>query len=171
VFVADQIKAYVDLLNRRQVRLYHACQFEDYCSYLDIGGIPSRKKMEESGKVFTAFATDLTDQERGVWDKVFVNLADFGDGFACGRQAIPNPYGPILLVISPDGLAQAQDVAICLRSAGANGYDREKEALKSLDPTFRTPKTAFRGFWDSNNQSVTGKADCPRSRVLNSASI
>jgi len=47
---------------------------------------------------------------------------------------------------------------------------RIKHFLDSF-PTFRTPKTAFRGFWDSNNQSVTGKADCPRSRVLNSASI
>lgn len=162
MFLADHIKAYVDLLNRRQVLLYHACQYDDYCSYLSLGGIPSRQKLQEAGAVFTAFATDQTDRERGVWDKVFVNLVDFGDWFARGWQAVPNPYGPILLVISPDSLLRAQDVAICLRSAGANGFNRENEALKTLDEAqalffhpnaFGPPRSTMFKFGDELKQA------------------
>ena len=62
--------------------LYHACQLSDFASYLSLGGIPSRALLETNGLPFTPFKTDTIDQENGVWDKVFINLSDFGHFFA-----------------------------------------------------------------------------------------
>jgi hypothetical protein len=112
------IREIVGLLERRGASLWHACQYRDYQSYLELGGIPSRAILEQSGKYFTSFETDLTDHTNGVWDKVFVNLSDFGRSFAVGGKAVPNPYGPIVFRISPQSLHEAADVATCLRSAG-----------------------------------------------------
>lgn len=127
------IAAVVDLFQDRQVKLYHACQLQDFEAYLDIGGIPSRRRLEETKKSFTPFITDEADRVNGVWDKVFVNLADFGKTFANGGGATPNTYGPILLVIHPTALTAANDLAITLRSAGASDFNREKESLVTLD--------------------------------------
>ncbi len=123
----------IELLERRGVCLYHACQYIDFCAYLSLGGIPSRSLLEQSRRDFTIFETDIHDQHNGVWDKVFVNLADFGETFAHGHNGVPNPYGPILLQLKPSALTEADDVAICLISAGAADFDREKEAISSLE--------------------------------------
>ncbi|MGA7668799.1 MAG: hypothetical protein WBW04_00155 [Nitrolancea sp.] len=122
----------VKLLKRRGVKLYHACQLTDFESYLSVGGIPSREHLESNGYPFTAFHTDQGDDDKGVWDKVFLNLSDFGRTFALGGRGVPNPYGPILFVLRPEALYEVSDVAICLRSAGALDFSREKEALKTV---------------------------------------
>jgi hypothetical protein len=132
MFCDAQLRDLVDLLKRRSVYQYHACQFQDFCSYLAVGGIPSRALLERGGLPMTPFTTDQTDRENGVWDKVFVNWEDFGKGFARGNAAVPNPYGPILLRLCAGALANAHDVAVCLRSAGAEGFDRERESLRSV---------------------------------------
>lgn len=121
----------VNLLKRRQVSLYHACQYTDLITYIEIGGIPSRQRMEVVDASFTPFDTDASDRENGVWDKVFLNLTDFGTTFAKGQRAVPNPYGPILLHVRPEALLEASDVAICLRSAGGQQFDRELESLST----------------------------------------
>ena len=113
--------------------LYHACQLIDFESYLHLGGIPSRALLESKQVKFTEFQTDATDRKNSVWDKVFVNLADFGESFARGDKSVPNPYGPILFQILPSALLEASDVAICLRSAGAQGFNREEEALRTVE--------------------------------------
>jgi hypothetical protein len=69
------------------------------------------------------FDTDAQNHINGAWPKVFGNLCDFGHGFAVGhwtegKSPTPNPFGPILLVANPEILLNADDVAICLRSAG-----------------------------------------------------
>jgi hypothetical protein len=133
MITTENITKVVELFQTRQVNLYHACQLQDFEAYLNIGGIPSRKKLEESKRGFTAFTTDEVDRVNGVWDKVFVNLADFGKSFASGYGATPNTYGPILLVINPVALIEAQDVSVTLRSAGARDFNREKESLSSID--------------------------------------
>lgn len=133
----EAIKNLVRLLDRRGVLLYHACQFVDLQSYIRLGGVPSRARLTESEQDFTTFETDDSDRDKGVWDKVFVNLSDFGKTFAAGHAATPNPYGPILLRLRPAGLLEAQDIAICLRSAGAQGFDREREALGSVEDVDR----------------------------------
>lgn len=129
----DAIHNLVGLLTRRGVSLFHACQFVDFCTYLRLGGIPSRSLLEQSRLGFTVFETDIHDRHNGVWDKVFVNLADFGETFAHGYNGVPNPYGPILLQLKPSALTDVDDVAICLRSAGAKDFDREKEAISSVE--------------------------------------
>ena len=137
MIVEDNIPEVVELFQARQVKLYHACQLQDFEAYLNIEGIPSRKRLEETKRSFTPFITDEVDRVNGVWDKVFVNLADFGRTFANGGGATPNTYGPILLVINPAALSEANDIAITLRSAGASDFNREKESLANLEEVDR----------------------------------
>lgn len=132
MFTAKSIPALIYLLEKRNVYLYHACQYQDFCTYLTLGGIPSRQCMEQTQLSLTPFTTDNTDKKNGVWDKVFFNLDDFGRTFAKGGGATPNTYGPILFRFEPTALAEAIDVAICLRSAGAEGFRREQESLSSI---------------------------------------
>lgn len=141
----ERVQELVELFETRQVSLFHACQFVDFQSYLDIGGVPSRACLETKKQPFTKFTTDRTDHQHGVWDKVFLNLSDFGRTFAHGHGAVPNPYGPITIQLCPQALSEASDVAVCLRSAGAKDFDRSKEALRSvtdIDCLFRYPSEA-----------------------------
>lgn len=133
MITGNNIQSLVDLFAERQVFLYHACQLIDFQSYLRLGGIPSRALLETNRLPFTPFETDTIDRENNVWDKVFVNLSDFGRFFAQGAKNVPNPYGPVLFKISPSALLQASDVAVCLWSAGARGFNREHEALNTLE--------------------------------------
>ena len=137
MFQGENINELVNLLEERKAYLYHACQLMDFCSYLEVGGIPSRAHLESEGQYFTPFETDQSDRNRGVWDKVFANLWDFGSTFAKGGNAVPNTYGPILFQIKPKALSQGTDVAICLRSAGRQNFDRKKESLKSIEDVNR----------------------------------
>lgn len=123
----------VELFEARDVKLFHACQFLDFLSYLRLGGIPSHDCLERANLPFTPLETDENDKVNGVWDKVFVNLSDFGKTFANGGNGVPNPYGPILIQVRPAILLEATDIAISLKSAGAPNFDREKEALKTLE--------------------------------------
>src|SRR5688572_21785029 len=129
----EQLSEVVGLLERRGVSLWHASQLVDLESYAEIGGIPSRSLLEQAGLPFTGFATDAKDRSGGLWPKVFANLSDFGWAFAHGAAAIPNPYGPIAFQIRPTALLRASDAAFCLRSAGAPGFHRDGESLRTLD--------------------------------------
>ena len=123
----------VKLFEVRDVKLFHACQFLDFLSYLKLDGIPSHDCLEKANLPFTSLETDENDKVNGVWDKVFVNLSDFGKTFANGGNGVPNPYGPILIQVRPAVLLEATDIAISLKSAGAPNFDREKEALKTVE--------------------------------------
>ena len=140
----NEIQSLVDLLLERDVSLYHACQLIDFKSYLALGGIPSRALLEDKGLPFTPFDTDTNDKANGVWDKVFGNLKEFGEIFAAGRHWPPTVYGPIQLQLNPSALLEASDVAVCLRSAGGEGFNRESEALTidEIDRTFYHPRNA-----------------------------
>jgi hypothetical protein len=133
MFTELLITQFVEQLKSKDIKIYHACQYIDFCTYLEIGGIPSRGHMEGQGLPFTKFETDASDKEREVWDKVFFNFDDFGKWFAKGKNNMPNPYGPILLVFEPEALLEAQQVALCLRSAGESHFSRENEALKTIE--------------------------------------
>ena len=146
MITGNQIQSLVDLFEERRVFLYHACQLVDFESYLSLGGIPSRALLESKQVKFTKFQTDAIDRKNSVWDKVFVNLADFGESFARGDKSVPNPYGPILFQILPSALLETSDVAVCLRSAGAQGFNREKESLttvKEIDRLFLHPNNVL----------------------------
>ncbi|HLG65203.1 MAG TPA: hypothetical protein VKY19_24930 [Ktedonosporobacter sp.] len=133
MITGGNIDRLVRLFATRDVKLFHACQFLDFLSYLKLGGIPSHDCLEKANLPFTPLETDENDKANGVWDKVFVNLSDFGTTFANGGNGVPNPYGPILIQVRPAVLLEATDIAISLRSAGAQNFDREKEALKTLE--------------------------------------
>ena len=77
--------------------------------------------------------SDDNDRRNGVWDKVFVNLQDYGEIFANGRDGTPTAYGPIVFKISPEAFSIATEVAITLRSAGAFNFNRQQEALCLMD--------------------------------------
>lgn len=146
MITGNQIQSLVDLFEERRVFLYHACQLVDFESYLSLGGIPSRALLESKQVKFTEFQTDAIDRKNSVWDKVFVNLADFGESFARGDKSVPNPYGPILFQILPSALLETSDVAVCLRSAGAQGFNRERESLttvKEIDRLFLHPNNVL----------------------------
>lgn len=133
----DQLRRLADLLARREVGLWHACQLRDFQSYLALGGIPSHLALERARQPFTSLVTDVNDRRNGVWDKVFLNLSDFGEAFAQGARAVPNPYGPIAMLLAPQDLEGALDVAISLRSAGASDFDRVRESLGTIDEVDR----------------------------------
>ena len=111
MFKGNDIEQLVKLFNERGIVLYHACQLADLESYLYLGGIPSRALLESSGSNFTKFASDEVDKKNGVWDKVFLNLSDFGVNFASPKNSnasppkcFPNLYGPVLLIVKPEAL-------------------------------------------------------------------
>ena len=137
----QELSLFIARLEERRASLYHACQLRDFQSYLAVGGIPSRRLLERESLAFTAFETDWRDKENRVWTKVFLNLQDFGKLFDHGRNAVPNPYGPILIRLAPKVLESAKNVAVCLRSAGARGFDRKREAL-TLEETERVFETS-----------------------------
>lgn len=137
MFVGDEIGALIDLFNKRDVSLFHSCQLQDFQSYLRLGGIPSRQLLSDCGLPFTEFETDCLDRENGVWDKAFLNLQDFGAIFANGKMGVPTVYGPITFAMSPEVLGTAADVAICLRSAGISGFQRDNESLQTIEDVDR----------------------------------
>ena len=137
MFKNHDIPLLIDLLEKQEVKIYHACQLKDFRSYLKIGGIPSRQFLENMSLPFTQFASDKNDRVNGDWDKVFVNISDFGKFFGQGSIAVPNVYGPILFQLSPKILGEAVDVAVCLKSAGSTGFCREDESLNSISDVER----------------------------------
>jgi len=141
----------VRMFRERDVRLFHACQLTDFESYLEVGGVPSRNLLERTGAAYTRFETDARDRGNRVWDKVFLNLQDFGLTFEKASHkgeanSVPNPYGPVLLVLEPDALLPATDIAISLVSAGSIGFDRGREALSLGD----VPRL----FWKSTGRAI-----------------
>lgn len=132
----NDINVLVDLLRRRGSLLYHSCQYIDFQSYLRLGGIPSRKKLCDEKQEYTEFETDSEDQRNAVWGKVFLNLQDFGEIFEKGN-GVPTVYGPIQLLVRPEALSEADDIAVCLRSAGSPRFDRDKEALRTVQDVDR----------------------------------
>lgn len=136
-FTGEEKNKIIALLNEREVKFYHACQYKDFKAYAQLGGIPSRLLMEQSQLDFTAFDTDNADHTNRVWDKVFGNLQDSGMPFAHGKinpqnAPTPNAFGPILLMFNPEVFEEATDVAICLRSAGGENFNREIESLSTV---------------------------------------
>lgn len=134
---AAAIEDVVQLFEKREMTLFHACQLIDFQTYLILGGIPSRAYMEHTQLPFTKFETDIQDHENSVWDKIFANFDDWGRVFTLDRSGVPNAYGPILLHLKPTALREASDVAITLRSAGGKGFNREQESLSSIEEVNR----------------------------------
>lgn len=132
-----------DELATRSAFLYHACQLQDFYTYLTLGGVSSRKLMDSKSLPFTKFDSDDNDKKHGSWDLVFGNFSDFGSSYHSGGKSVPNPYGPILIKIDPKAVLDANDFSVTLRSAGARDFNRDNESLKNLD--------AFKKIFTSSN--------------------
>lgn len=131
----DKIPELTSLLTSKGMNLYHSCQLTDFESYLKLGGVPSRNLIHSKGYDFTKFDTDENDKENDVWDKVFVNLSDFGKYFALynmnnpNTASIPTIYGPISIQMKPTGLESGDDLCLSLKSAGLKGFDRKQYGI------------------------------------------
>lgn len=161
MFEGEKILELIELFKKRHVKLYHSVQYLDFISYLKIGGIPSRSLMESCKLPMTALVSDENDHINNMWDKVFLNPLDFGEIFENGN-GVPTVYGPIAFVFNPQALSYATDVAICLRSAGSLGFNRNRESLKSIDDVNRL---FVNNCSDDPNQSRTN------SRIKSSKSL
>lgn len=145
----EEMRNLIRLFKQRGVSLFHACQFKEFHSYLTVGGIPSHDCLERRELTYNPLVTDDNDRRNGVWDKVFVNLQDYGEIFANGRDGTPNAYGPILFKINPEAFSVATEVAITLRSAGASNFNRQEESLSSIaeiDRVFCYPSGSYVRF-------------------------
>lgn len=126
-----EIPILTKLLIDKGINLFHSCQLTDFESYLKLRGIPSRNLIHQNNLEITAFETDENDKDNEVWDKVFVNLSDFGKYFALynmnnpNTASIPTIYGPISIQMKPTGLENADDLCLSLKSAGLKGFKRE----------------------------------------------
>jgi len=134
-----RIPILTDLLLDKGMSVFHACQLEDFESYLALEGIPSRSLLEFHELDYTSFQTDSNDKENEVWDKVFVNLSDFGNYYGFSkmqsefRAPIPTIYGPIALRINPRCLNRAKDICLSLVSAGKKDFSRNKYGIPIED--------------------------------------
>ena len=128
-------------------------------SYLRLGGIPSRALLESTKMPHTAFRSDANDRANDDWDKVFGNFSDFGLTFAGGHGAVPNIYGPILFKIQPVAFYKATDIAICLKSAGRVGFNREQASLSNLEEVNRLFRNPENSRWASD---IKFRADLQR---------
>jgi hypothetical protein len=101
----------------RGVRFYHAENLANFRTYAAESAVLCRKRlMRQDPEGFTAFYSDEEDESLGVLGRVFGNLYDFGEVFGRGRGAIPNVYGPIMLVFRPEVFSQMRDIRITQRS-------------------------------------------------------
>lgn len=154
LLTAPQIKVVVALMKVRSQHLYHACQLEDFCSYVKLQAIPSRKALKESGLPYTSFQTDDIDHKNGIWNRVFFNLLDSGYWFFSrgnNKFSLPNPYGPILLKVNPDAVQNASDACVSLVSASKPGFNRDEDGLRpdQIDTLYMR--------WPPNENNATGK--------------
>jgi hypothetical protein len=151
ILEGETLRRVAETLSDKNVKLYHACQLQDFRSYVALGGVASRQRLEQAHVNFTPFDSDAVDQQHGVWDKVFGNLDDFDRIFANLANPntstnVPNPYGPITLEISPNALAEAVDLAICLRSAYVRDFNRAAEGL-THDEIEQLYALSENGYW------------------------
>ena len=127
----DIIEEITQILANDKRKLFHACQFKDFISYIRLGGIPSRDLLENSKLDYTKFDSDKDDMNRSSWDKVFLNLSDFGDYFHrfSGNKSLPTIYGPILFILEPDLLAESSAFSINFVS----GHFETRHSVQTLD--------------------------------------
>lgn len=127
-------------LLRHNTPTYFACQLSDFEAILKIGGVPSRGYQERAGMLPSSQVTDTADKEKGLWDLVFASLQDLGSNFHVNGR-VPNPYGPILLVVSPMWLSGIADASVALLSGGYQRFQRDKHSipLNRFEELFRFP--------------------------------
>lgn len=101
----------------RQVRFFHAENLRNFRTYCEARAVLCREDlMARDPDFFTRFRSDADDRRLDVLNRVFGNVYDFGAIFARAPQAVPNIYGPILLVFAPTVFSVMTDIRITPQS-------------------------------------------------------
>jgi DNA-directed RNA polymerase subunit N (RpoN/RPB10) len=111
------------VLSSKFAKFFHAINLKDFEAYCARRSILSRLELTKFTPNFTPFYSDELDKVRGVWDRVFGNLQDYGQLFWAAPNCIPNAYGPITLVLGRNVWTQASDIAVSRRTAAAKGFE------------------------------------------------
>ncbi|MBU0692384.1 hypothetical protein KKC97_00800 [bacterium] len=103
----------ISFLNKRQVKLHHACSWTEAFVYASTDSILCRAQLSNWGA--PKFYSDDEDKKDGLLHQVFFNLSDQGN--ACNRMiGIPNVYGPILFKMNADCLSSYPFITINRKS-------------------------------------------------------
>jgi hypothetical protein len=116
-------------LERRGCTLKHAINLPDLRSYAAHRALLSRAQLTRAGGIRTRFASDESDEQRGLLDRCFGNLSDFGQSFWMFDNKSPNPYGPITLVLKPETFKLCADLAVTRKNAGNASYDLARDRI------------------------------------------
>lgn len=152
MFKKNNLEEIANILIRRKTYLYHACQLQDFYTYLKLGGIASRNVMSKSNNFFTEFKSDKEDKLKNVWNHVFGNFSDFSAAYHNRKKSIPNPYGPILIKIDPNILKESENLFVSLRSVSAKNFCSKTEYLRS--------STDFLNLFEDNDRSSNSNRLC-----------
>jgi hypothetical protein len=137
-------------LQRRGCKLYHAINLPDFQTYAKREALLSRSQLERSETgIGTPFASDATDTERGLMDRCFGNLSDFGSAFWAFQTAAPNAYGPISLVFSKNVFQLTSDAAVTEKNAIKEDYDLAKDRVSDA--------TLWQSFFEKDDKPWLAK--------------
>ena len=120
------------LLSEKQKRFHHACNLSEFLIYVAHRSVCARSILKTSSNVPTFF-TDEQDAQRGLLDRVFGNLNDFGKYFWRYDAFIPNVYGPICLIFKPSVWLKQNDIALTQKSVAAKDSDLARDRIKTAD--------------------------------------
>lgn len=85
------------LLKRGVTQLHHANSVKTSLSFLKLGGLASRQRVEQERLPQTVQITDKVDRECGIWGDVFADTVDIH-----ARVSDRNKYGPVLFSLGID---------------------------------------------------------------------
>lgn len=97
----DNITIYEALKQKRINRLYHANTLITSLSFIELGGITSRGKIEELGLKQTPQYSDCIDKKYNVWNDIFLDTTDLHN-YAYNGWYRQNIYGPILFELKTE---------------------------------------------------------------------
>ena len=138
-----------DVLFNRFAKLHHAINLRDFSAYCHRRALLSRGELSKTTSEFTAFYSDTTDKERGLWERVFGNLQDFGFYFWAAPGCTPNAYGPITLVFCREAWRQIDDITVTRKNAATRDFDlaTDKMPMDELASCFERNK---KNYWQLN---------------------
>lgn len=97
--------------------LHHANTVTTSCTFLETGGLASRKYVEDRYLAQTPQSSDSADKQFQVWDRIFVDHVDIHH--RGGKSRGPNYYGPVLFLLKLEvllTLPEGTDVLVAKRN-------------------------------------------------------
>jgi hypothetical protein len=122
-----------EVLFDRFAKLHHAINLRDFEAYCKRRAVLSRSELTRTTSEYTAFYTDDSDKELGLWERVFGNLQDFGALFWVANACTPNAYGPITLIFTRDVWSQVADIGVSRRGAASKDFKLATERMPACE--------------------------------------